>query len=83
MRIVRRRLDRQQVEDGMEDVMLFQHRRQIALVRPEPLRRPYQERYLVLLLGGQFHRQAILPPYSYHSLGILIGYSMDALCLRI
>ena len=31
------RLDRQQVEDGMEDVMLLQHRRQVALVRSETL----------------------------------------------
>ena len=39
--------------------MLFEHRWQIAPVGPEILRSPYQERYLVLLLGCQFHRQSV------------------------
>ena len=57
--VVGRRLDRQQVEDGVEYVMLLQHWGQVAFIGPEILRGPYQERYLVLLLGCQPHGQAM------------------------
>ena len=57
--VVGRRLDGQQIEHRVEDVMLLEHLGQVSLVVSESVRGPYQERYLVLHLWCQFHRYSV------------------------
>ena len=59
--VVGRRLYGQQVEHGVEDIVLLEHLGQFTvwLIRPEMLRSPYQEGYLILFLGCQLHGQTV------------------------
>ena len=50
---------RQQVKNRVEDVMLFENLRQIALVFSVAIRCPYQKWYLVLHFRGQFHWHSV------------------------